>query len=904
MGAVHSVRDLSIHRRVAMKVMLHAGDAAGTARFLEEAQITGQLEHPNIVPVHELGFDAEGCPFYTMKLVRGTTLSAVLGALASGVAGTAAKYPLPVLLTIFQKVCDALAFAHSRQVIHRDLKPENIMLGDFGEVLVMDWGIAKLLGRADGSRAVDADTVRSARSDDASARTLDGSVMGTPYYMPPEQAMGEVNLLDARSDIYSLGAILYEILALHPPVQGARVEEILGKVRKGEIAPMREGGPHLPGGRIPDSLRAVWLKALALSPEMRYQQVTDLQADIRAYENGFATSAENAGAWKALKLLVRRNKTLTLGIAAVFVSLVAGLFSTLTQWARAENEAEKAREQTKETKAANAKNLKDLHEASMADYAVAVALIEKEGKWREGVARLARALELEDGNRLAAARLYSTLSFFVPEKQYWPCAILSHKPGLAGSASAQFSPNGSRIFTVNGDGNVHAWDAATGAPLGGMLRQAGKANTSTFRAQISPDGSRIVTTSGSKVQVWNAATGILLREMLQDPDRSRPMQLSPDGKSIVKIGEEVLRESWVKSAQFSPDGSRILTVTPHNVFYVWDVATGKALLKIGYTHPINIAQFSPDGTRILTASNNKTAQVWDAITGKPLGEPLRHADSVSSAQFSLDGSRIVTSSWDKTVQIWDAASGKALGELIRHRGRVASAQFSPDGTRIVTSSSDNTFLVWAVPTGKTLGEPLRHTGEVTSAQFNSDGARILTISKDKTARVWDAITGKALGKPLLNEGSERRAQFSPDGSRIVTVSGDDRTVRVWETATGQTLGKPLVHEDRVRVAQLSPDALCIVTASGEIAQVWNVASGLKVADLRHTSVVNSARFSPDGSRILTGSADNSAQVWDAATGKALAGPLRTLSALTYAMFAIGPSGEQPPKRKSRVYRTI
>ncbi|MCX6847870.1 MAG: TIR domain-containing protein, partial [Verrucomicrobia bacterium] len=234
----------------------------------------------------------------------------------------------------------------------------------------------------------------------------------------------------------------------------------------------------------------------------------------------------------------------------------------------------------------NQTNLKNLHEASMADYAVAVQRIEKDGKWSEGVAHLARSLKWEAGNMLTATRLYSTLSLYAAEKQTWPREILRH-------------------------------------------------------------------------------------------------------------------ESDARSAQFSADG-----------------------------------------TRIVTASDDKTARVWDAASGKPLGEPLRHEANVFSAQFSPDGTRIVTASWDNTAKVWDASSGSPLGEPLRHKAIVVSAQFSADGTRIVTASGDNTARVWDVASGKLIGEPLRHEDSVQSAHFSPESTRIVTASSDHTARVWETVSGK------------------------------------------------------------------------------------------------------------------------------------------------------------------
>jgi serine/threonine protein kinase/pSer/pThr/pTyr-binding forkhead associated (FHA) protein len=321
MGAILDAKENSTERKVAMKVMLDGSTSDDLARFIGEAKVTAQLEHPNIVPVHELGVDENDQVFYTMKFVRGITLRKVLELMAAGTEATTRKYPLAAMLTIFQKVCDAVAFAHSKSVIHRDLKPENIMLGDFGEVLVMDWGLAKLLRRDDLVGKATDETMRSkvrpvpeAGSDGLG--TVDGSIMGTPQYMAPEQARGEVDALDARTDIYALGAILFHLLYLRSPVSGRSAAEIVDKVGKGLLdwpdakasAPMKL--LHLPNRRVPDSLLAVCRKALTVDPGGRYQSVAALQKDIAAYQGGFATSAENAGVGKQLVLLVKRHNAL------------------------------------------------------------------------------------------------------------------------------------------------------------------------------------------------------------------------------------------------------------------------------------------------------------------------------------------------------------------------------------------------------------------------------------------------------------------------------------------------------------------------------------------------------------------------------------------------------------------
>ena len=367
MGVILQTRDLRIRRTVAMKVMKTSNQFSreNVLRFIDEAQTTGQLEHPNIVPVYELGIDDQGEIFYTMKFVKGTTLDDVLRGIRNGRQKTIDKYPHGTLLTIFQKVCDAVAYAHSKSIVHRDLKPENIMIGSFGEVLVMDWGLAKNMTsqRKEGTEPAPVplpEIVSAKPVDDLRGfETLHGLIVGTPPYISPEQARGELDRIDERSDIYVLGGILYAILALRPPVEGESVHEVVEKIVTSAIAPPSSFNQpprktsaakppsadgqapetasslvfaHCPGKRIPDGLSAVVMKALALDPTDRYQKVEDLQADVEAYQGGFATKAERASMMKHALLFTGRHKkevAVFAFFAVLFFCALGGFFFQL-----------------------------------------------------------------------------------------------------------------------------------------------------------------------------------------------------------------------------------------------------------------------------------------------------------------------------------------------------------------------------------------------------------------------------------------------------------------------------------------------------------------------------------------------------------------------------------------------
>ena len=327
MGAIHSAQDRNLGRTVALKVILHDKPISrGTLmRFLREARVLGMLDHPNIVPIHELGVNAQGEIFYTMKFVKGVTLQQILNELKVGNPVTLVKYPLAQLLNIFLKICDAIHFAHSRNIIHRDLKPDNIMLGEYGEVLVMDWGLAKLLNEGPDDFGPNWKPLFAPKSDAPEPEaTMDGDILGTPAYMAPEQVEGRNSELDERTDIYALGGILYSILTLHIPVVANSFEEVLDRVRRGNIPPpvyfnyprpaeaddstlrqsrrIQKGSkgikvrkrrhdilpvvlPHCPDNHIPDVLSDVTMHAMAVNPAERFQTVGEMQLPVVEYLN-------------------------------------------------------------------------------------------------------------------------------------------------------------------------------------------------------------------------------------------------------------------------------------------------------------------------------------------------------------------------------------------------------------------------------------------------------------------------------------------------------------------------------------------------------------------------------------------------------------------------------------------
>ena len=321
MKAVIQVKDKDTTRNVAMAIIPDSADRpqSDINRFIQEARITARLEHPNIVPVHDIGVDTNGVPYFTMKLLRGRTLSTILKKMRDDDYKTLKEFDLTRLLRIYVKILNGVVFAHSKKIIHLDLKPDNVHIGDFGEVLIIDWGLARFIGAPeDIEDNYDGEMIAFPGMSPAGDYTLDGITKGTPGYMAPEQAAGQNRLKDERSDIYALGALLYVILTFESPLTGRPVNEILAETIRGNI---KFPDPENQKRSIPAAMQAVVLKAMSRYPEERYQTATELRDDIFAFLGGFAPKAEDASSLKKTYLFFNRNWMATLFLMTLLLLL-------------------------------------------------------------------------------------------------------------------------------------------------------------------------------------------------------------------------------------------------------------------------------------------------------------------------------------------------------------------------------------------------------------------------------------------------------------------------------------------------------------------------------------------------------------------------------------------------------
>ena len=881
MGAIFRARQISLNRIVAVKVILLGQFATvnDVRRFHAEAESAALLRHEGIVPIYAYG-EYEGNPYFSMQFVEGTTLAELITSKALDCI-TAAR--------LLSSIAEAVAYAHSKGIIHRDLKPSNILINGHGKPIITDFGLAK-------------------RSDTDPNLTGTGQIIGTPNYMSPEQASGLNHLISTRSDIYSLGAILYAMCSGRPPFDGGTMIETLKQVTTTLPLPLQRSNC-----KVDRDLETIAFKCLDKNPASRYQSASELKEDLHRFLNhepilASATSpATRAWRW------CRRNPALAFlsSIVATMV-LVLAVGGPIVAYRQS-----KLQKSTKESLEKQNRLAKELRSSTAEINANLVRIYTERGD-----------AAINAGNQLAALPSYTAAlrgSIEAGQREWGHRfrvgSILQHaavptsmKELPSQPAATALSQNKKYVACTTRTGALCIWNLKTKK---NFFTQISQRRIPSATLQFFADDTKLLHTTGNHLRVLDVDSpaiplldiqmDAIIRAAVVDASNEFCLVGKRNGQvTLININTGAIiyrcekHKGTVRSVAISAKAGRFISACEQGTTKLFDLQTGKLINSVSQKEDINYVEFSPDGEKYLACSDDNTLLILDSKTGLPYGSTIQCSSNIQVARFNHASSKIATGTSKSTIQIWDIETSERVGNSMKHNNSIRSLTFNDDDTLLVSSSTDHTACVWDTQTGAPICPPMPHSYIVESSFF-MPGDAVLTISGDRMIRQWQLPSTAQFFTNSKSGVINNTFAISPSGSILIT-GGTDGLIRVTET-TGANPRRWLIdHGKEITCLAVSADhnlfAVGDTTSNTTIhrlpdptqettdSNVQTSSTGtvlVEMKDNQDTKLV-SLKFSPDGTKLLALHDGNEAFVFETKEGKLLY-TLRQSRSLLDAVFS-------------------